>query len=31
MKGSIVAAREGDRDAARRAQAMGRQLIEQYR
>jgi AcrR family transcriptional regulator len=31
MKGSIVAAREGDRDAARRAQAMGRLLIEQYR
>jgi len=31
MKGSIVAAAEGDRDAARRAQAMGRLLIEQYR
>jgi AcrR family transcriptional regulator len=31
MKGSIVAAGEGDRDAARRAQAMGRLLIEQYR
>jgi hypothetical protein len=30
MKGSIVAAGE-DRDAARRAQAMGRLLIEQYR
>jgi AcrR family transcriptional regulator len=31
MKGSIVAAGEGDADAARRAQAMGRLLIEQYR
>ena len=31
MKGSIVAAGEGDRDAAARAQAMGRLLIEQYR
>jgi AcrR family transcriptional regulator len=31
MKGSIVAAGEGDRDAARRAQAMGRLLIAQYR
>jgi AcrR family transcriptional regulator len=31
MKGSIVAANEGDRDAARRAQAMGRLLIAQYR
>jgi AcrR family transcriptional regulator len=31
MKGSIVAAREGDREAARRAQAMGRLLIEQHR
>ncbi|MDQ2911196.1 MAG: TetR/AcrR family transcriptional regulator [Actinomycetota bacterium] len=31
MKGSIVAAGEGDRDAAKRAQAMGRLLIEQYR
>jgi AcrR family transcriptional regulator len=31
MKGSIVAAGEGDRDAAGRAQAMGRLLIEQYR
>jgi AcrR family transcriptional regulator len=31
MKGSIVAAREGDRDAAKRAKAMGRALLEQYR
>jgi AcrR family transcriptional regulator len=31
MKGSIVAAGEGDRDAARRAKAMGRALIETYR
>ncbi len=31
MKGSIVAAAEGDVDAARRAQDMGRSLIEQYR
>jgi AcrR family transcriptional regulator len=31
MKGSIVAAGEGDRDAARRAQAMGRVLIAQHR
>jgi AcrR family transcriptional regulator len=31
MKGSIVAAGEGDRDAARRARAMGRLLIAQYR
>ena len=31
MKGSIVAAGEGDREAARRAQAMGRLLIDQYR
>ncbi len=31
MKGSIVAAGEGDHDAARRAQAMGRLLIAQYR
>jgi AcrR family transcriptional regulator len=31
MKGSIVAAGEGDRAAARRAQAMGRLLIEQHR
>ncbi len=31
MKGSIVAAGEGDRGAAKRAQAMGRLLIEQYR
>ena len=31
MKGSIIAAAEGDLDAAQRAQAMGRMLIEQYR
>ena len=31
MKGSIVAAGEGDEDAARRAKAMGRLLIDQYR
>jgi hypothetical protein len=31
MKGSIVAAGEGDADAAKRAQAMGCLLIEQYR
>jgi AcrR family transcriptional regulator len=31
MKGSIVAAAEGDPDAAKRGQAMGRLLIEQYR
>ena len=31
MKASIVAAAEGDRQAARRAKAMGRTLIEQYR
>jgi AcrR family transcriptional regulator len=31
MRGSIVAAREGDREAAGRAQAMGRLLIAQYR
>jgi AcrR family transcriptional regulator len=31
MKGSIVAASEGDGDAAKRAQRMGRALIEQYR
>ena len=31
MKGSIVAAGEGDTDAANRAQAMGRLLIAQYR
>ena len=31
MKGSIVAAGEGDQDAARRAKAMGRALIETYR
>jgi len=31
MKGSIVAAGEGDHEAAKRAQAMGRLLIEQHR
>ena len=31
MKGSIIAAAEGDVDAARRAQSMGRLLIEQHR
>ena len=31
MKGSIVAAGEGDAGAAKRAQAMGRLLIQQYR
>lgn len=31
MKGSIVQAGEGDRQAARRAQAMGRRLIDEYR
>ena len=31
MKGSIVAAAEGDKDAARRAKVMGRLLIDQYR
>jgi AcrR family transcriptional regulator len=31
MKGSIIAATEGDADAARRAKAMARQLIEQHR
>ena len=31
MKGSIVAAGEGDKDAAKRAKAMGRALIETYR
>jgi AcrR family transcriptional regulator len=31
MKGSIVAAAEGDVEAARRARSMARQLIEQYR
>jgi AcrR family transcriptional regulator len=31
MKGSIVSAAEGDLDAARRAQALGRLLIEQHR
>jgi AcrR family transcriptional regulator len=31
MKGSIVAAAEGDLEAARRARAMARQLIDEYR
>ena len=31
MKGSIVAAGEGDVDAAKRAQTMGRLLLDQYR
>jgi AcrR family transcriptional regulator len=31
MKGSIVQAAEGDRDAAKRAQALGRLLIEHHR
>ena len=31
MKGSIVQAGEGDRDAAKRAQALGRALIDQHR
>lgn len=31
MKGSIISAAEGDRDAAHRAQAMARALIEQHR
>lgn len=31
MKGSIVAAAEGDHDAAKRAKNMGRELIETYR
>ena len=31
MKGSIVQAGEGDRDAAKRAQAMARDLIDKYR
>ena len=31
MKGSIVQAAEGDRDAAKRAQALGKLLIEQHR
>ncbi|HXA13408.1 MAG TPA: TetR family transcriptional regulator, partial [Mycobacterium sp.] len=30
-KGSIIAAAEGDLQAAQRAQAMGRSLIEQHR
>jgi hypothetical protein len=30
MKGSIVAAAEGDADAARRAQAVGRLLLADY-
>jgi hypothetical protein len=31
MKGSIVAAAEGDADAARRAGVMARSLLDQYR
>jgi hypothetical protein len=31
MKGSIISAAEGDADAAKRAQAMARTLIEQFR
>jgi hypothetical protein len=31
MKGSIVSAAEGDLDAARRAQAMARDLLERHR
>jgi AcrR family transcriptional regulator len=31
MKGSIISSTEGDADAAKRAQAMARTLIEQYR
>ena len=31
MKGSIISATEGDSDAAKRAQAMARQLIDQHR
>lgn len=31
MKGSVISAAEGDRDAARRAQRMGRSLIDQHR
>jgi hypothetical protein len=31
MKGSIVAAAEGDVEAARRAKSMARLLIDQYR
>jgi hypothetical protein len=31
MKGSIVAAAEGDAEAARRAKSMGRRLIDQHR
>jgi hypothetical protein len=31
MKGSIIAAAEGDREAAHRAQDMARTLIEQHR
>ena len=31
MEGSIVVAAEGDAQAARRAKAMARQLIDQYR
>jgi hypothetical protein len=31
MKGSIVQAAEGDREAAQRAKSVGRLVIEQYR
>jgi hypothetical protein len=31
MKGSIVSAAEGDADAAKRAKAMARLLIDEYR
>jgi hypothetical protein len=31
MKGSIVAAGEGDRDAAKRARELGRLLLDTYR
>jgi hypothetical protein len=31
MKGSIIAAAEGDADAARRARAIARLLIDEYR
>jgi hypothetical protein len=31
MKGSIVAAAEGDVDAARRAQSMARRLLDDHR
>ena len=31
MKGSIIAAAEGDHDAAQRAQSMARRLIDDHR